>query len=152
MKRCTPCKLNETREESEREKNSANNPGSISCIAVFIMANHVKWCCRGQHLCKLNRAQVSEVLSGWRSISWLKKTENCIKRKVSSESMDFSDLMGKINCWLLHRWPRMEREREGDWSSNNFTKSEGSVVYRHKNWFLRLRQLLRSFVFIYMDF
>ena len=41
----SPCKLNETREESEREKKAfLNNPGSISCKAVFVVENHVKRC------------------------------------------------------------------------------------------------------------
>ena len=55
--------------------------------------------CRGEHLCKLNRAQVSEVLSGGgRSHGSTRLKTNCVETKVSSESMDFSDLMGKINC------------------------------------------------------
>ena len=107
--------------------------------------------CKGKHLCKLNRAQVSENSTGVQQ-DWKPVKTSCVETKVSSGSMDFSDLMGKINCRLLHGWPRMEREREVDWSSNNFTESEGSVVYRRKNWFLRLQQILRSFVFIYTDF
>ena len=45
----------------------------------------------------------------------------------------------------------MERERETDLQTI-FTESECSVVYRRKNWFLHLQQILCSFVFIYTDF
>ena len=40
---------------------------------------------------------------------------NCVETKVSSETMNFFDIMGKIFCRSLHGWPRMERK--GDRSS-----------------------------------
>ena len=55
--------------------------------------------CRGEHLCQLNPAEVLEVClasSGSHGLTRLKT--NRVETKVRSESMDYPDLMDKINC------------------------------------------------------
>ena len=106
--------------EGAREKLFVKKPGSISCKAVFIVENYVKrcWLTTGFKvidLCKLNREQFLKVsLAGDRTRGSSRLKIDWVETKVSSEPMNFSNLMGKINFWLLHGWPRMERERETD--------------------------------------
>ena len=87
----------------------------------------------------------------WPAISWLIKLKltvfSYVVKKISSKQMNLSDVKGKINCRLLHEWPRMERK--GDWSWKLISLSGLFVkTYRHKlqhctTWPLKKIQRLR---------
>ena len=71
---------------------------------------------------------------------------------VSSEPMNFSDLLNGQNKLLIGAQMTTDEERGRLIFNFNFTELGGSVVYRCKNLSLHLQHLLRLFVFIYTDF
>ena len=89
--------------ESAREKLFENNPGSISCEALFIVENHVQrcWLTRGfKIIAEEHKFLKFYSLAGDRSRSSSRLTINCVETKVSSEPMNFSDLMGIVDCCM----------------------------------------------------
>ena len=92
------------KEASER-KTLRKYPGSISSKFVFIVESHVKQCWftrRLNAIAELNISSIVQVKSSSSlvlpAISRLIKTETCVEKKVSSETTNFSDIIGDINC------------------------------------------------------
>lgn len=126
--------------ERAREKLFENNPGSISCKALFIVENHVQrcWLTRGfKIIAEEHKFLKFYSLAGDRSRGSSRLKINCVETKVSSEPMNFSDLMGIVDCCMGdYGW----RERGRLIFKRHFTESECNVVYGRKNLSLRLQQ------------
>ena len=98
MTRCAPCKLNE---RGSKENLCVNNPGSISCKAVFSVENYVKRCWLTTEfkiidLCKLNREQVCTYAEpgtcGWATCGQNKNGEiGTVKLQVKSNRLPLTD-------------------------------------------------------------
>ena len=157
-KRCSPCKLNETREESEREKNS-----SWIILAQYPVKLYLSWKNMSSDVGKregsrfLQRRTFMQAKSStsFKSLAWPvidlvvhQDWKWTVLKRRWAQNRRISDLMGQ-NILLI-----VARMRERLIFKNNFTELEGSVVYRRNNLSLRLQhlRLLRSFVFIYMVF
>ena len=104
MVRCSLCKLNErknAKKASEGISLFVNIPGSIAFKAVFFVENHDIGCClmgrsKNVIIAELNTAflvQVKLNIFTCLMILWLIKTENnCVEMKVSSETMNPSEV------------------------------------------------------------